>query len=204
MASPDKLGDSRNWSREVSSPCLSAIPISRDSPPTASGGRRRSEVADARFADLHASDESSYVYRLEHSKTTQEGARAGDHPDKPVRGAAGKAMREWLDAAGIKDGCIFRRIRGNRKSAGEGVVCHAGLTGEAVARIIKKHAAAAGVEGDFSGHSARSGFLTEAGRQGVSLADAMALSGHRTAQTALGYMQVGELEHNPAAKLMDD
>jgi hypothetical protein len=38
--------------------------------------------------------------------------------------------------------------------------------------IVKRRAALAGLDGDFSAHSLRSGFMTEAGRQNVPLAEA--------------------------------
>ncbi|HVT16468.1 MAG TPA: hypothetical protein VHQ90_09875 [Thermoanaerobaculia bacterium] len=55
----------------------------------------------------------------------------------------------------------------------------------------------------IGGHSLRSGFVTTAGRRGVGLADAMALSGHRGMATALGYHQAGAVLTNPAAWLAD-
>lgn len=42
----------------------------------------------------------------------------------------------------------------------------------------------AGLSGDFSAHSLRSGFVTEAVRQDVPLAEAM--TGHRTVQSLMG------------------
>jgi integrase len=60
------------------------------------------------------------------------------------------------------------------------------------------------LEGDFSAHSLRSGFMTEAGRQNVPLAEAMALTGHRSVQTALHYYQPGAVQHSRAANLLAD
>jgi integrase len=39
----------------------------------------------------------------------------------------------------------------------------------------------------LSAHALRTGFVTEAGRQGIALAETMALTGHRSAQTVVGY-----------------
>ncbi len=47
-------------------------------------------------------------------------------------------------------------------------------------------------------------FMTEAGRQNISLADAMALTGHRSVQTALHYFQTGAVQHMRAANLLDE
>ena len=41
--------------------------------------------------------------------------------------------------------------------------------------------------GDFSAHSLRSGFVTEAGRRRMDTADAMAMTGHRNYETFMGY-----------------
>jgi integrase len=67
---------------------------------------------------------------------------------------------------------------------------------------VKRRAALAGLQGDFSAHSLRSGFMTEAGRQNVPLADAMALTGHRSVQTAMRYFQTGAVEQSRAANLL--
>jgi len=145
----------------------------------ASGGRRRSEVAGAVMEQLVAVDSTTYLYRLVHTKTDQVGARS--HVEKPIVGLAAEALTAWLAVSGIKDGAIFRRIRGS---------CVAErLQPQAVRAIVKRRAQLAGLTGDFSAHSLRSGFMTEAGRQNVPLAEAMALTGHRSVQTALRYFQ---------------
>jgi len=54
-----------------------------------------------------------------------------------------------------------------------------------VREMGKKRSALAGLEGGFSAHSLRSGFVTEAGTQNVSLADTMALTGHTNVSTVL-------------------
>jgi integrase len=158
----------------------------------ASGGRRRSEVTRAVMEQLIAVDATTYLYRLVHSKTDQTGAAT--HVDKPIVGVAAAALTEWLTASGVSEGAIFRRIRGS--------VVAEGLEPQAVRAIVKRRAALAGLEGDFSAHSLRSGFMTEAGRQNVPLAEAMALTGHRSVQTALRYFQTGVVQQTRAANLL--
>jgi integrase len=158
----------------------------------ASGGRRRSEVTSALVEQLIAVDANTYLYRLTHSKTDQTGA--GSHIEKPVVGVAATALTAWLAAARITSGPIFRRIRGS-------VVAEA-LEPQAVRAIVKRRAALAGLTGDYSAHSLRSGFMTEAGRQNVPLGEAMALTGHRSAQTAARYFQAGAVEKSQAANLL--
>jgi len=160
----------------------------------ASGGRRRSEVTRAVMEQLIAIDEHTYLYRLVHSKTDQTGAAI--HVEKPIMGVAATALTAWLAASGITEGAIFRRIRGS-------CVAEA-LEPQAVRFIVKRRAKLAGLSGDFSAHSLRSGFMTEAGRQNVPLAEAMALTGHRSVQTALHYYQPGAVQHSRAANLLAD
>jgi len=160
----------------------------------ASGGRRRSEIAAADMQDLRRTGDESYVYRLEHSKTQQAGVTSGSTPDKPILGRSAAALAAWLEAAGISEGPIFRRIWKNRVGPA--------LLPESVAKIVKRRAAMAGLSGDFAGHSLRSGFVTEAGKQGVSLAAVMAMTEHRSVTSVVGYFQSGQAEDNPAARLL--
>ncbi len=158
----------------------------------ASGGRRRSEVTRAVMEQLIAVDENTYLYRLVHTKTDQMGSQK--NIDKPIVGLAATALRRWLAASGVTEGAIFRRIRG--------AVAAEALEPQAVRAIVKRRAALAGLTGDFSAHSLRSGFMTEAGRQNVPLAEAMALTGHRSVQTALKYFQTGAVQQTRAANLL--
>lgn len=162
----------------------------------ASGGRRRSEIAAADFQDLQRIDENTYIYLLLHSKTDQAGPTAGSTPEKPILDAAALALADWLQAAQISEGALFRRLWKTRVGPA--------LSPAAVADIVQRRSASAGLAGDFAGHSLRSGFVTEAGRQGVSLPDIMAMTGHRSVNMVLEYFQRGGAAHNPAAKLLRD
>ena len=162
----------------------------------ASGGRRRSEVARAAMEQLHVIAPGQYLYELSHSKTNQAGR---DLPEnrKPIVGVAGQALQAWLAAAGIAGGAIFRRVYKGGRVGSEA------LTDMSVSAIVKQRCALAGVEGDFSAHSLRSGFVTEAGRQSMPLADTMALTGHRSVQSVLGYFRAESPLQNPAARLLE-
>lgn len=160
----------------------------------ASGGRRRSEVAGAVHERLHR-DDLDFVYELGASKTNQ-AAEPRPEDQKPVAGMAAAALRAWIEACGASSGPIFRRI-----DAGDRI--GAGLSASGVREIFKLRCAAAGLDASFSAHSMRSGFVTEAGRQGVTLAETMALSGHRSIATVSGYHRVGAALASPAARLLD-
>ncbi|MFG0597297.1 site-specific integrase [Delftia sp. WSY_9] len=160
-----------------------------------SGGRRRSEVAGADMRHLRSVGPQEFIYTLAHSKTNQSGRDAPEN-HKPVTGRAAQALADWLRAAAIQEGPIFRRIRKGG---------HVGepLSPAAVRDIVKQRCALAGVEGDFSAHSLRSGFVTEAGRQNVPLPDTMALTGHSSVNTVLGYFRADSALSNRAARLLD-
>ncbi|MBN8768972.1 MAG: site-specific integrase [Stenotrophomonas nitritireducens] len=162
----------------------------------ASGGRRRSEVAAADLSDLRRIGARGYVYRLEHGKTLQDGPKATSTPDKPILGVAADALAAWLEAAGLTEGPIFRRLWGTTIGPG--------LSSKSVADIVQKRARLAGLEGDFGGHSLRSGFVTEGARQGVALPALMAMTDHRSVASVVGYFQAGGIADNPAAKLAGD
>jgi integrase len=160
----------------------------------ASGGRRRSEIAAADMRDLRKTGDEAYIYRLEYSKTQQAGVTVDSTPDKPILGISARALSAWIEAAGIREGAIFRRIWKDR-------IGPALLPGS-VATIVKQRAALAGLEGDFGAHSLRSGFVTEAGKQGVPLPAVMAMTEHRSVASVIGYFQSGAAEDNPAARLL--
>lgn len=72
-------------------------------------------------------------------------------------GRPAKALREWLDAAGIEAGPILRPI------VKAGTVRASRLTCRSVANIVKAYAERAGFDANtFSGQSLRAGFLTSA------------------------------------------
>ena len=158
-----------------------------------SGGRRRSEVAAATMDQLTRNGPGDYSFRLGRSKTNQEGNHPS--PDKPVVGAAGYALEAWLNAANITDGPVFRRLW--KSTVG------ASLNGASVASIVRRRAHLAGIDGDWAGHSLRSGFVTEAGKQNVPLGDVMAMTEHRKVDTVLGYFRAGELSRSVVGNLFD-
>ena len=159
----------------------------------ASGGRRRSEVVSADMQALRCIGPAEFIYTLSHSKTNQAGR---DRPEnqKPVLGAAGQALQTWLQTSGITEGLIFRRILKGNHLGGP-------MSPAAVRNIVQARCALAGVDGNFSAHSLRAGFVTEAGRQNISLADTMALTGHQSIPTVMGYFRAEAPMQNKGARL---
>ena len=111
-------------------------------------------------------------------------------------GAAARALQAWLDASGIAQGPLFRRIR-------RGDVLGEPLAAAAVRDIVRQRCELAGLDESYSAHSLRSGFITEAGRQQVPLGDAMAMTGHASVATAMGYYRAGAAATLKAARLFD-
>lgn len=160
----------------------------------ASGGRRRSEVAAADMRFLKRLAPGAFSYELVFSKTNQSGV---DRPEnhKPVLGAAGAALEEWLSVSQVHEGPIFRRVLKGGKLGGP-------LSAASVRDVVQTRCLLAGVKGAFSAHSLRSGFVTEAAAQNVSIADTMALTGHQSVAVVLQYQRGNGLSNNPASKMM--
>jgi integrase len=160
-----------------------------------SGGRRRSEIVNATLENTHKSGDEAWTYVLTHDKANQAGT---DRPEnsKPIVGAAARALEAWLKISGIRSGPIFRRIR-------KGTTLGEPLSASAVRKIVKARCLQAGLVGDFSAHSLRSGFVTEAGRQNVSLGETMAMTGHASVATVMRYFRSGQVSTSRAATLFD-
>jgi len=161
----------------------------------ASGGRRRSEVVRATFANTVRTSEG-WQYMLTHSKTNQSGAVRADMV-KPIVGRAAQALDAWLTAAGLREGALFRRVLKGGHVGGP-------LSAEAVRRIVQARCAQAGLEGDYAAHSLRSGYVTEAGRAGVPMAEVMAMTGHASVTSVASYHRAGAVDASRAARLLED
>jgi integrase len=156
------------------------------------GGRRRSEVVGLQVTDVRRLDADTWVYALGNTKTDTTGVRR----EKPLKGAAAQALASWVAAAPATSGPLFRRLhRGGR-------VGSTAMTADHVARMVQRRARLAGLDGDWAAHSLRSGFVTEAGRQGVPLGEVMAMTEHRGVSTVMGYFQAGSLLTSRAATLL--
>jgi site-specific recombinase XerD len=120
--------------------------------------------------------------RIRQSKTDQEGQGA----EIPVpRGAQLKpveALEAWLAASQIAEGPLFVSIgKGGR-------IGRKRLSDKSVAEIIKRYAAATGLDpAIFSGHSLRAGFVTSALEHGADLFKVMDVTRHRRVETLKGY-----------------
>ncbi len=102
-------------------------------------------------------------------------------------------MKDWLGAAGIESGPVFRPVVG-------ATVKPERLSDKAVNRIVKKVAAAIGLDPSrFGGHSLRVSFVTIAGAS-ASEASLMRHTTHRTVLQLRKYLRPVTLFSDNAAE----
>lgn len=158
------------------------------------GAFRRSEIVGLNVADLEFVDRGLLVH-LRRSKTDQEGeGRRIAIPFGRGTVCPVKAVRDWLTAAGISEGPLFRPVTRH------GLLSGSSLSGHAVAEVVKAHAHRVGLDPrSYSGHSLRSGLITSAAMLGVSVWKIKAQSGHRTDAMVSRYVRDADLFTNNAA-----
>src|SRR5690348_5350533 len=110
------------------------------------------------------------------------------------------ALQQWLTAAGIAAGPLFRKV-----SRG-GAVGESRLVPDAVRQILLKRAARAGLKSTsaepVSPHGLRAGFVTTAYRNGVADEEIMGHTRHRSLTTMRSYVRRAKLsKDSPAGKL---
>ncbi|WMT71077.1 site-specific integrase [Bradyrhizobium sp. Ash2021] len=151
------------------------------------GAFRRSELVALDVADIEESEAGLRV-TIRQSKTDQDREGATIAIARGMFACPVRALRAWLDAAGIESGALFRSV--NKA----GVVASARLTDRSVASIVKAMAGSVGLDAStFSGHSLRSGFLTSAASNGASILKMMDVSRHRAVDSLRGYVRDAEL-----------
>jgi site-specific recombinase XerD len=151
------------------------------------GAFRRSELVALDVADI-AEAKTGLLITIRRSKTDQEGEGVTIAIARGDVACPARALREWLDAAGIETGPIFRPINKAR------TIASSRLTDQSVAKIVKAYAERAGYDAStFSGHSLRSGFLTSAAAKGASIFKMMDVSRHKSVDTLRGYVRDAEL-----------
>ena len=162
------------------------------------GAFRRSEIVALDRDDLTFVKEGILV-RVKRSKTDQDGTGTekaipyGSSPELcPVR-----AIEAWLTISNIEEGAVFVSI-------GKGDKIHtARLSDKSVALIIKKLIEQSGSDSkDYSGHSLRAGFVTQAAINGASDRAIMNQTKHRSRAMVDRYVRVASIwTENGAMKL---
>ena len=145
-------------------------------------GMRRGEIVALNVADL-AWVEAGLLITISVSKRNDRARRVRVSSGLgPV--CAVSATRAWLDAAGLKQGPVFRRV------SSKGALGGAALQDRAVARLIKRVAVSVGLDPKrVSGHSLRSGYATASARAGVSPGQIQRTLGHSSAGMTVRYIR---------------
>lgn len=142
---------------------------------------RRSELVALHVSHIERRGRGIVIH-IANSKTDQEG-RGETIPvpnGKGLRPVA--ALDAWLAAAAITEGPIFREVDRH------GRVGLQALSDRSVARIVKRAAAAAGLDAArFSGHSMRAGFVTSSLAGGADMLKVMKITRHRKVDTLKAY-----------------
>jgi site-specific recombinase XerD len=159
------------------------------------GGFRRSALVALDVSDL-AFGPDGCTATIRRDKTDQEGAGrriglpyGGNPVTCPVR-----ALRAWLDAAGITAGPVFRAVDRHGNVSAER------LSDRSVANVVKEAAERAGLDAaTFSGHSLRAGLATAAAKAGKSNRSIKRTTGHKSDRILDGYVRDAELFADNAA-----
>lgn len=154
---------------------------------------RRSEIAALDVADLLFAKQGLLV-TIRRSKTDQigEGCEIAVPYVTNRTLCAATAVRAWLDAAGIREGAAFRSF------TLRGELTQRRIDGRDVANLVKAVADRARLEGDFSGHSLRAGFVTSAAEAGATLDNIARTTRHKSMTVLTGYIRRADAFKDPA------
>ncbi|HEY1747971.1 MAG TPA: tyrosine-type recombinase/integrase [Xanthobacteraceae bacterium] len=147
-------------------------------------GLRRAEIAALKVGDLHQNRGYDSL------RVTRKGGRRDAlaiNPQTAVR------IRAYLEAAGHADdaeGAMFRPLKHNGKRQEE----RRRMDPDAIDRVVRKYAAALGLDRGYSAHSMRATFITTALENGAQLEDVQKAAGHRDPSTTKLYDRRG---YNP-------
>ena len=156
------------------------------------GAFRRSELVALTVEDIERTPEGIKV-TIRKSKTDQEGQGQVIAIPNGANFRVVDALMEWLKAANITEGALFRSIKKG------GAIQAGALTSRSVANIVKQFAGLAGLTvEDFSGHSLRAGFITSGAENGADLFKLMEVSRHKHPKTIMGYVRESKLFDNHA------
>lgn len=158
------------------------------------GGFRRSELVGLNVKDV-VSVPDGLLVTLRRSKTDQEGmGRKVGIPFGRTRACPVKALRAWLDRAGVVTGPLFRPV-----SKG-GHVGSRALTDQSVNLVLRKCASRVGLSCErLSGHSLRAGLVTSAAKAGVSSWKIRQQTGHRSEAMLQRYIREADIFIDNAA-----
>ncbi|WOT06995.1 tyrosine-type recombinase/integrase [Shewanella youngdeokensis] len=158
------------------------------------GGFRRSELANIKINHLSFLRDKLKV-RLPYSKSNQQGQREWKVLPKSEPFSAFDAVKEWITAAGIKEGHVFRSLSRDcnsireyhveQNNSGRGF-----LRGDDIYQLIKKYCHKAGLDPQYYGaHSLRSGCVTQLHENKKDLLYIMGRTGHTDPRSLNHYLK---------------
>ena len=151
---------------------------------------RRSEVTGLRLQDVDLDGEHGpRVHPRRKGKREREPVLVGKK--------AGEALRSWLDVRGTEPGPLFTRLD---RARNQGVV--AGISGEAIRRLVSSRARQAGLQHVVRPHGLRHSSATEVARRG-SLSQLMALGSWASMSAASRYLDERQEERLQALGLVE-
>jgi site-specific recombinase XerD len=152
------------------------------------GAFRRSELVALDVADTEDVPEGLLI-TIRRSKTDQEGQGRKVAIPRGEIACPVAALKAWLEAAGITEGAVFRRVFNKRNQR----VSSARLGACNVAAIVKVAARKLGLDPiAFAGHSLRAGFVTSAVKRGANLLKITDVTGHRSLEMLKTYSRDAE------------
>jgi integrase len=156
------------------------------------GAFRRSELIAVDCKSIARSNHG-IVVTIRKSKTDQE--RKGRDVAVPQSGGAicpVRALECWIEASGIVEGSVFRPIDRT------GRISKAALSADAVSVILKRRLKETGCDpSDYSGHSLRAGFVTEAVNAGIPTWKIRRQTGHSSDAMLDRYIRPAEAFSDP-------
>lgn len=159
------------------------------------GAFRRSELAQLKCEDVEFEEGKGIEVTLRQAKRKVNGMKksilASGDPNAelcPVR-----FLIEYLKATKVRSGPLF--CKGNRVRK---MILGKPLTGDAINKIVKRRTEAAGLIGDYAGHSGRRGFINTAANKDKNFKSVMQMTGHKSVQTLQEYFETVDRWKNNA------
>jgi integrase len=148
------------------------------------GAFRRSELVAIRVADITRVEQGIDVY-LPVSKTDQEmSGRTVFIPYANGDRCPIRALDQWLEISGIKEGFVFRAVSRHDR------VARHGLSAQSVALVVKASVARVGGDAEqVSAHSLRAGYCTQAAMAGHPTWIIRSTTGHKNDSTLCTYIR---------------
>jgi len=159
--------------------------------------RRRSELVDLEIRDLREVDGGiNYRIRNPKGKSDTETVQVPDNVPA-LTPTPNDALREWLNAAEIESGPLFRMVDrwGNVRDGA--------LSGQSVYEIVRDRMESIGEDPEpYGAHSLRAGFATQAYMDDIGEHEAAAQTGHSKLETLRMYQRVNVvMEDHPLTRM---